>query len=344
MEYRTVSLILLPPLSASTLALGLGRDTEVLVAHGANMSNSSLGLALAQHPKANIALHPVDAPLHTIALPPLSANRRDAALRVKLEDAVLVDTAQLTLAVQALGKNAFNVSAVRTTLLAQVSTALEALGHSQRSVVALAAHLPLDSAQSLGAWTLYRDAQGAGAVPHQTVLQAHVDGSPANFLADSPTEFSPSRLINFGKNSAPFTATQSNRDVWQRWRWAALLAGLCAAVYIASTWLHWRNVLAVQQQAQRSAQTAFEQAMPNTPVSDMVKQLKAAATGGNALTNTLENIPADWVQGAVTQMIWSNKRLSITVNAALLKLNPAQQTLMAENLAGKNIAVTWSKP
>jgi hypothetical protein len=103
-------------------------------------------------------------------------------------------------------------------------------------------------------------------------------------------------------------------------------------------------VLALQQQAQRSAQAAFEQAMPNTPVSDMVKQLKAATTGGNALTSALENIPADWAQGAVTQMTWANKRLSITVNAAVLKLNAAQQTLMAENLAAKNIAVIWSKP
>jgi Type II secretion system (T2SS), protein L len=335
-----VSLILLPPLNASTLAQGLGRDTAVLIAQGASMSNSDLGLALAQHPKANIALHPVDAPLHAITLPPLPSNRRDAAIRVKLEDAVLVDTAQLTLAVQALGKNTFNVSTVHTALLAQVTAALKTLGHGNRSVVALAAHLPLDSAQSLGAWTLYRDAHGAGAVPHQTVLQAHLDDS----LAESPSEFSPARLINPGKNSAPFTATQSNRDVWRRWRWATLLAGLCAAVYIASTWLHWRNVLAVQQQAQRSAQAAFEQAMPNTPVSDMVKQLKAAATGGNALTSALGNIPGDWAQGAVTQMIWDNKRLSITVNAALLKLNPAQQTLMAENLAAKNITVTWSKP
>jgi hypothetical protein len=254
-------------------------------------------------------------------------------MRVKLEDSVLVDTAQLTLAVQALGKNAFNVSTVRTALLAQVSAALEALGHGNRSVVALAAHLPQNAVQTLGAWTLYRDAQGAGAVP----TQAQDDDS----TVESPKEFN---LSHLSANSAAFTATQSNRDVWQRWRWAALLAALCAVVYIASTWLHWRSVLALQQQAQRSAQAAFEQAMPNTPVSDMVKQLKAATTGGNALTSALENIPADWTQGAVAQMTWANKRLSITVNAAVLKLNAAQQTLMAENLAAKNIAVTWSKP
>ncbi len=333
-----VSLILLPPLSASTLELG--HDTAVTIALGASLSSGSLGLALAQNPQANIALHPLDAPMQTLVLPPLAVNRRDAALRVKLEDAVLQDTSQLTLAVQDLGQNTFSVSTVHNALLAQARATLKSLGYANRTLVALASHLPLDSEQTLGAWTLYRDTQGAGAMPKQTALQTSSDGS----TFEPPPEFNPTRLINLGKNSGAFVTSQSNHDLWQIWRWALLLAALCAAVYVASTWLHWRNVLALQKQAQRSAQVAFEQAMPNTPVSDMAKQLRAATIGGNALTAALENIPTDWAQGAVTHISWANKRLSITVNAAVLKLSAMQQTSMAETLATKNIVVTWSKP
>lgn len=335
-----VSLILLPPLGILDNP-ELGRDTAVLVTHSDGSSESTLGTALAQYPKIALALHPVDAPLHTITLPPLPSNRRDAALRVKLEDEVLMDTAQLTLAVQAVGKQIFHVCTVRTALLTQITTVLQSLGHGQRPVVALAAQLPQDSHQTLGEWTLYRDAQGAGAVPTQISEASHGVNDHAKPSGNATQAFNPAYLT---AANARFNATQSNRDLWQRWRWVALLAALCAFIYVAGTWLHWRNMLALEKQAQRSIATSFTQALPNTPMIDPVLQLQRASAGGNALTQALANLPADWPQGTVTQLAWANKRLSVTANASALKLNAAQQTLMTENLAAKNIAITWSKP
>ncbi len=317
------SLIALPPLRLDSPTA----NTAVTVFHAGQMLTSTLGEALAKYPKAVMALHPVDAPMHAVSLPPLPANRRDAALRVKLEDVLLEDTSQLTLAVATTGKNAFAVSCVATPLLKSVLTTLQELGHGSRAVIALAGSLPADSERSLGEWTLWRDAQGAGALPAtaNSGIQALV-----------ATELS--------TNTAAFTPTQAKGSTWARWRWALLLAALCALVYLVGLWLHSRNLLALERQANRSMAAAFQDALPNTPMVDAVVQLQRAASGGNALTTALGNIPAEWPQGMVTQLNWSSKRLSVTASPALLKLDEAQQKTLTDALAAKNIALTWSKP
>ena len=322
------SLIALPPLRLDSPTA----NTAVTVFHAGQILTSTLGAALTQYPKAVMALHPVDAPMHAVSLPPLPANRRDAALRVKLEDVLLSDTAQLTLAVATIGKNAFAVSCVATPLLKNVLTTLQELGHGSRAVIALASSLPADSERSLGEWTLWRDAKGAGALP--AALSSATANSGIQALA--ATELS--------TNTAAFTPTQAKGASWARWRWALLLAALCAVVYLVGLWLHSRNLLALERQANRSMAAAFQDALPNTPMVDAVVQLQRAATGGNALTTALGNIPAEWPQGMVTQLNWSSKRLSVTVSPAPLKLDEAQQKAFTDALAAKNIALTWSKP
>lgn len=318
-----VSFIVLPPLHQTSLTAA----SNVTVLHAGQSLTSTLSAALTQFPKAALALHPVDAPLHAVSLPPLPANRRDAALRVKLEDLLLSDTAQLTLAVSTLAKNSFAVSCVATPLLASVLASVQALGHASRPVIALASSLPADSERSLGEWTLWRDAQGAGAIP-----------------AAANSEIQALAAAELSTHTATFTPTQAKGATWQRWRWAALLAALCAVVYLVGLWLHSRNLLAVERQANRSMAAAFQDALPNTPMVDAVVQLQRAATGGNALTTALGNIPADWPQGMVTQLNWSSKRLSVTASPAPLKLDEAQQKNYTDALAAKNIALTWSKP
>lgn len=317
------SLIALPPLRLDSPTA----NTAVTVFHAGQMLTSTLGAALAQYSKAVIALHPVDAPMHAVSLPPLPANRRDAALRVKLEDVLLSDTTQLTLAVATTGKNAFAVSCVATPLLKSVLTTLQELGHGSRAVIALAGSLPADSERSLGEWTLWRDTKGAGALP--TTANSAIQALAATELST---------------NTAAFTPTQAKGSTWVRWRWALLLAALCALVYLVGLWLHSRNLLALERQANRSMAAAFQDALPNTPMVDAEVQLQRAATGGNALTTALGNIPVDWPQGMVTQLSWSSKRLSITASPAPLKLDEAQQKTVTDALAAKNIAVTWSKP
>lgn len=318
-----VSFIVLPPLHLESLTA----DTVVTVFHSGQGMISPLSAALAQFPKASIALHPADAPLHLVSLPPLPANRRDAALRVKLEDLLLSDAAQLSLAVKTLAKNSFEVSCVAKPLLAIVLDRLQALGQGNRPIIALASILPADSERVLGEWTLWRDAQGAGAMP----------AAQGNALAElKATDLSP--------QTAAFTATQAQGATWQRWRWAALLAVLCGLVYVLGLWLHSRNLLAIESQANRSIAASFQEALPNTPMVDPIIQLQRAATGGNALSTALGNIPSDWPQGMVTQLTWANTRLSITASPVPLKLNDAQQKSFADALAAKNIAVTWSKP
>jgi type II secretory pathway component PulL len=319
------SYIVLPPLHQISLTAA----SDVTVFHAGQTLTSTLSTALAQFPQAALALHPADAPMHAVNLPPLPANRRDAALRVKLDDLLLSDTAQLTLAVTTLAKNSFAVSCVATPLLISVLASLQALGHANRPVIALASSLPADSERSLGAWTLWRDAQSAGALPS---VEGHT--APPLSAAD---------LSGKAANTAIFTATQAKGSTWQRWRWAALLAVLCGLTYTAGLWLHSRSLLALEAQANRSMAAAFQEALPNTPMVYPVVQLQRAATGGNALTTALGSIPADWPQGMVTQLNWSSKRLSITASPAPLKLNEAQQKTFTDALAAKNIAVTWSK-
>jgi type II secretory pathway component PulL len=317
------SYIVLPPLHFESFAA----NTAVTVFHAGQTLASTLSAALAQFPKAAIALHPADAPLHAVSLPPLPANRRDAALRVKLEDLLLSDTAQLTLAVSTLAKNNFTVSCVATPLLTNVLASVQALGHANRPVVALASGLPADSERSLASWTLWRDAQGAGALPS-------AQGSTIQALT----------AADLSTITAAFTSTHAKGATWQRWRWAALLAVLCGLVYVGGLWLHSRHLLALEGQAKRSMVAAFQDAMPNTPMVDPVVQLQRAAAGGNALTTALGSIPAEWPPAMVTQLNWSSKRLSITANPAPLKLSEAQQKTFTDLLAAKNIAVTWSKP
>jgi hypothetical protein len=120
------------------------------VFHGGQRLDSPLGAALAQFPKAAVALHPVDAPLHVLSLPPLPTSRRDAALRVTLEDAVLGDTSALSLSVLPLGGNRFSVACTATDTLRTLNAALQALGQGSRSVVALAACLPVTVARCHG--------------------------------------------------------------------------------------------------------------------------------------------------------------------------------------------------
>jgi type II secretory pathway component PulL len=318
-----VSFIVLPPLHQQPL----GADTPVTVMHAGQTLLSPLQTALTQFAKALVALHPVDAPLHAVTLPPLPANRRDAALRVKLEDQLLGDTAQLSLAVTPLAKHRFDVSCVATSLLAAVTAQLSALGHGQRTVVCLASSLPNPSEHRLGDWTLWRDPQGAGAVP----TAASSTASPLNASALSAY-------------SAAFTAAQTKGAAWQRWRWAALLAVLCALVYTVGTAWHSRQLLALEQQANRATAAAFQDALPNTPMVDAVVQLQRAATGNNALSSALGKLPADWPQGTVTQINWANKRLSVTANPGQLKLAEAQQKALTDSLAASNITLNWSKP
>jgi type II secretory pathway component PulL len=322
-----VSFIVLPPLHLEPPTA----NTEATVFHVGQTLTSSFSAALAQFPKAAVALHPADAPMHTVSLPPLPANRRDAALRVKLEDGLLSDTAQLTLAVNALSKNNFAVSCVATPLLTSVLACLQTLGHANRTVVALASSLPVDSERALNSWTLWRDAQGAGALPA-------TDGSTTEPLTASDLS------SHTATHTAIFTAKQTEGDTWLRWRWAVLLAILCGLVYTAGLWLHSRHLLSLEQQANRSIAATFQAALPNTPMVDPVLQLQRAATGGNALSTALGNLPADWPQGMVTQLSWSNKRLSVTATPTPLNLNEAQQKTLTDTLAAKNIAVTWSKP
>ncbi len=333
-----VSFIVLPPLQLEPLSA----NTAVTVFHAGQTLTSPLAAALAQFAKAVVALHPVDAPLHTVILPPLPAGRRDAALRVKLEDSILGDAARLTLAVDTLGKHRFAVACVAAPLLTAVLASLRELGHAGRTVVALTSHLPIDSTRSLGDWTLWRDAQGAGALPLAVNDSANESADHAvNRATDSFDALIGSQLSS---KLTPFTATQTHGAMWRRWRWALLLAALCALVYLAGLWLHSRNLLALERQAQRSTAAAFQDALPNTPMVDAVIQLQRAATGGNALSTAMANIPADWPPDMVTQINWASKRLSITASPALLKLNEAQQKTLADTLAGKNIALTWSKP
>lgn len=325
------TLILLPPLQQAVL----GGDTLVFVVSEQGQSALILRQALQQYPKAGLALHPLDAPLHTITLPPLPANRRDAALRVKLEDAVLVDTGTLALAVHPAGVNTFHVCVADKRALQTVHQVLLGLGHGQRPVAALSAQLPIATPtqgqpqQILFGWALHRDELGAGAGP------VHSASNDVEHRLDMSTLL-PKPCI--------FQTAPSTNGPWRQWRWAALLMVVCAVVYVGSTWLQWRQLLALERQAHASTAAAFASALPNTPMIDATLQLQRAAMGGNALTQALAKIPADWPNTAITQWSWEQSRLSITVNPAVLGLDVQQQAQTTQSLASAGIAVTWSKP
>ena len=328
--------IVLPPLREDALS----DNTAVTVFHAQQVKRMGLLEALASMPKALLALHPVDAPLHTVNLPPLPLARRMAALRVVLEDALLTDTAQLTLAMQPNGKQRFTVACAATQLLERVHSVLRTAGHANRPVAALLASLPDNSTVSFEQWLLWRDERGSGALPKPLASDASQPVSDSVAPELQAHHLSRAALIFQSRAAA-------QGSVWLRWRWAALLAALCAAVYTAGVYWHAQQLLVLEKQAKITTQAAFAQALPNTPMIDPVKQLQMASQA-NALASDLSaalaKVPSDWPSGMVTQLNWAGKRLSLTVNPLMMQLTEAQQQALSASMVSSNIVLIWSKP
>ena len=298
---------------------------------------STLQAALAAHPRATVLLHPADAPVAVLTLPPLPTARRDAALRVVLEDRVLGEVQTLALAVQPLGAHRFAVAYCERSNLQGVQHSLQALGASGVRLGALAAHLPADSLQALDDWQLWADAQGAGALP--LAVNERQDANPhANHKA------APASLI-LQASTLAFDQPSSAGSTWARWRWAAYAALACAVVGLAGQFAYWRSLVAADAQAQARINAAFKKALPATPQVDPIKQLQRAATGEGAvatpLAGALSKLPPDLTAAAVTAFEWRAGALTVTLSAKAMGFDEAQKTNFAQSQQASGITVRW---
>ncbi len=306
----------------------LSAHTPVQQGQTNHWQTTTLQAALAAHPRAKVLLHPADAPIAVLTLPPLPAARRDAALRVVLEERVLGEVQSLALAVQPLGAQRFAVAYCERGLLAWVQQSVQALGAANAPLGALAAHLPTDSTQRLGDWQLWVDAQGAGALPTHGDVNSN-EAAPSLTLQASPLAFQ---------------SYASAGSVWVRWRWAGYAALLCVAVGLAGQFAYWRSLVSANALAQARINLAFNKALPNTPVSDAIKQLRAAASGGadtTALAAALAKLPPEVTPAAVQSFEWRSGSLTVTLSGKTLAYSETQKSAFAQRLQTAGVTVRW---
>jgi type II secretory pathway component PulL len=277
--------------------------------------------------------------VYTVTLPPLPANRRDTALRAKLEDTVLIDIHQLQLLIKPLGKHRFSVATVAKSTLINIATYFKDAQQVERVIVPLTAYLLNFGEYALEDWLLWHDDTGAGAVPIQT-----------NITAPTLT----TQMLRRNETLA-FTSTRHQGNHWQRWRIAIILFGLCCLVLLFNLGLTRRNGLIQTQQIEAEIARLFKQALPSTPLSSQpVAQLEQALglqttnIGGAAINSdapltllqAMSYLPSDWPSGAVTQLSWQASRLSVTINKTVMKdigIDEVQINNLSERLADKNI-------
>jgi type II secretory pathway component PulL len=337
-------LIVLPPLTshwhADPLAKPLQLETLVMVVcHRATaIITMAFEHALRQYPKAYLALHPVDAPLYAVKLPPLPANRRETAVRAKLEDSVLNDIHQLQLAIKPLGNHQFSVATAAKSTLSHVASCLKGYQQRERVIVPLTAYLSNIGEYTMGDWLLWHDATGAGALPLEP-----------NTAVPALTPQSLSR-----HEKIAFTSTQPSASVWQRWRVTFILMALCGLVALINLGLTWRHAIKQMQQIDAEITRLFKATLPNTPLSGQpVVQLEQALginanpTASEPLTfiQAVSALPTDWPSGAVTALSWQTPRLTVTLNSEVMNnfgIDETQQTALSDSFAAKNITFIWS--
>ncbi len=335
-------LIVLPPLTShwhtDPLAKILHSSTDVLILGAKANTRMGFSQALQQYPKARLALHPIDAPLYSVTLPPLPANRRDIALRAKLEDTVLIDIYQLQLAIKPLGKHRFSVATVAKLTLANIAAYFKDVQQVERITVPLTAYLLDFGEYVLEDWLLWYDDTGAGAAP-----------TPANTTVPILTAYMLRR-----NETLAFTSTRHQGSRWQYWRVAIILISLCCLVLLVNLGLTRRNGLVYTQHIEAEIARLFKEALPNTPLSSQpVAQLEQALGLQNntkdllinndtplTLLQALSYLPSDWPSKAVTQLSWQGSRLSVTLNMTILKssgVDEVQINSLSERLADKSI-------
>lgn len=345
-------LIVLPPLThiwyANPLAKPLNNETKTIVLSRNNKDNESMSLmqALQYYPKAALALHPIDAPLYNITLPPLPANRRETALRVKLEDHVLNDIYQLQLAIKPLGNNQFSVATVAKSTIVQITNFFKGVQQAERIIVPLTVYLTHKGEYILNHWLIWKDDSGSGAMPIES-------NSTADLLTGS--------ILN-QRETIAFTDTTPQESYWNRWRTAIILTALCILVLLINLGLSWHNGLKQLQTIDAEITRLFKTALPNTPLSDQpIKQLEQALginlpsnttnkkTDPNApltITQVLSQLPNNWPSGAVTGFSWKETHLTVTLNLAVLKnigIDETQINALSEQFANQSITFVMDK-
>lgn len=342
--------IVLPPLTnrwhTDPLEKALQPNTDVLVlCVNANIC-MAFSQALQQYPKARLALHPIDSPVYTVTLPPLPANRRDTALRAKLEDTVLIDIHHLQLAIKPLGKHQFSVATAAKLTLTNIANYFKETQQVERVTIPLTAYLLNFGEYTLEDWLLWHDETGAGVTPIHT-------NNTAPILT--------AQMLRRNETTA-FTSTRHQGNHWQRWRIAIVLLGLCCLVLLVNLGLTRRNGLVHTQQIETEIARLFKEALPNTPLSSQpVAQLEqalglqttnisgVAIKGDTPLTllQVLSYLPSDWPSGAVTHLSWQSSRLSVTINKTVMKdvgIDEVQINNLSERLADKNITFVLESP
>lgn len=327
----------------------LDGTTRVLIASAATgpWQASRLQEALATQARSTVLLHPADAPLAVLTLPPLPAVRREAALRVVLEDRVLGDVQSLSFATLPLGAHRFAVAYCERTVLAAVQQGLDALGARSAVLGALAAHLPEGSHTIGDGWQLWADTQGAGALP-VSANDADSD-SDAHSGADTELTAAPAThwTLALKPSALKFVTPHAVGGTWARWRWATIAGLLCLTVALLGQYAYWRSLLAAQAQAQARINTAFSKALPNTPQVDALKQLQRAAhhtRETSPLAAALAQLPPEVGTGGVLWFEWRAGALTVVLNHQSMALSEAQKEAFTKRLQTNGIAVRWETP
>ena len=338
---------LLEPLNAQTQVWRSSDQSKPTTSPAPEWTAMPLAAAMQGVRKASdlrVLVHPQDAPALRLAIPPLVNSRREQALRVQLEDHVLSDVRDLQLLSITHGKSSgqliFDVAYVERRLLTGVHAALSALGQGAASLAPLSLCLPIDTRCNWQGAQLWRDAQGAGALP---LAGTEIAANLPKLLALN---------TSFALSNADSQASGGAAKVfWARWRYCVWAAAACMAVYTAGTAWEWRRLAALESQYQLRIASAFAKALPNTPMIDPLLQLQRAAQAnaapistGSALGLALLHVPTDWPEGAVQALDWDGKALVLTVDAKTVGADSAKQTALAEQLGAKGLKLRWLSP
>ena len=288
-----------------------------------------------------ILLHPADAPVHTVSLPPVPAAKRDLAIRAAMSDAVLQDARSLTRLSLALGAHRYAVAYVLTNTLSAIQSVLKDCGaeHVLLSSAVFALPQSVNAVQGdednhgglSSTWLVQRDA--AGHIYFGGVL-------PAN-LAKSALDTAPLSLdaVAWQMPHIGFVPpAQANAP--SVWRWTVRLAMLCFFVAGAGQWLETARLRQQAQSLNQGINAAFIKAMPNTPLVDAEAQL-AKQNKGNAASPFEQALSApehaNLSATSVKRMVWAGGKL-------VLEKNAGDKAALEKSAADKNNTLGAQRP
>lgn len=346
-------LILLP--SAATLASGgFASDTGVWRLAAGQTQRMTLAAALNESRRPVVLLHPADARLAQVKVPPMNRERSLRAAALALDEQLLGESGSLQVALGERIGDLLRIALVDRALITSLRTLLGQLGAAQAPIGPLAAALPPTQMPALwgvdGEIFLFSTEATLSLPPEDaaTVLALGATATGTTYgLAPLDGWTTGGSLPPLQVPSILFSNGQAGKQLWKAWRAPSYLAAACALAALAGLSLWWQALNGEATRLQDSMRAQFVKALPGTPMtSSPVEQLRAALTGGSGastferLLEASDRAAASWPRDLLQGADYGNERL--TLRFAAKGLDASAKTQIESSLKGVGLNAQWT--